>query len=158
MLYFARGSITDKLSKDDLRHGLFAALKKLGARNRVLAVPPDFTRFHSQAGLLTSLVHEYYGDKLTDVLPALGTHTAMTSEQIHEMFAGVPENLFRVHNWRTPCNHRWRARYRVCCRSSREKYCRLQPAENGPITAADDGSNAAPSVAASPSRPVSRAS
>ena len=101
MLYFARGSITDKLSKDDLRHGLFAALKKLGARNRVLAVPPDFTRFHSQAGLLTSLVHEYYGDKLTDVLPALGTHTAMTSEQIHEMFAGVPENLFRVHNWRT---------------------------------------------------------
>ncbi len=101
MLYFARGSITDKLSKDDLREGLFAALKKLGARNRVLAVPPDFTRFHSQAGLLTSLTHEFYGDKLTDVLPALGTHSPMTGEQIHEMFPGVPEKLFRVHNWRT---------------------------------------------------------
>ena len=101
MLYFARGSVTDKLSKDDLRAGMFAALKKLGARNRVLAVPPDFTRFHSQAGLLTALTHEFFGNKLTDVLPALGTHTAMTSEQIHEMFPGVPEKLFRVHNWRT---------------------------------------------------------
>ena len=101
MLYYARGSITDKLSKDDLRDGLFTALKKLGARKKVLAVPPDFTRFHSQAGLLTSLVHEFYGDKLTDVLPALGTHSPMTHEQIAEMFPGVPEKLFRVHNWRT---------------------------------------------------------
>jgi nickel-dependent lactate racemase len=101
MLYFERGSPTDKLSVEDLRAGLKQALDKLGARKRVLAVPPDFTRFHSQAGRLTSLVHEYYGQSLTDVLPALGTHTAMTSEQIHEMFPGVPESLFRVHNWRT---------------------------------------------------------
>ena len=79
-------SADDKLSEADLRAGLFAALKKLGPRKHVLAVPPDFTRFHSQAGLLTRLVHEFYGDKLTDILPALGTHTPMTSEQIHEMF------------------------------------------------------------------------
>jgi nickel-dependent lactate racemase len=101
MLYFARGSITDKLSDADLRAGLFEALEKLGPRKRVLAVPPDFTRFHSQAGRLTKLALDYYGEKLTDVLPALGTHTAMTSGQIHEMFQGVPESLFRVHNWRT---------------------------------------------------------
>ncbi|HLP08782.1 MAG TPA: hypothetical protein VK178_11500, partial [Opitutaceae bacterium] len=43
----------------------------------------------------------YYGAQLTDILPALGTHSPMTSEQIHEMFPGVPESLFRVHNWRT---------------------------------------------------------
>ena len=101
MLYFARGSVTDKLSDTDLRAGLFAALEKLGARKKILAVPPDFTRFHSQAGKLTRLAFDFYGKKMTDVLPALGTHTAMTSEQIHEMFPGVPENLFRVHNWRT---------------------------------------------------------
>jgi len=101
MMFYERGSTTDKLSTDDLRAGLFEALKKLGSRRRVLAVPPDFTRFHSHAGVLTSLTHEFYGDKLTDVLPALGTHTAMTSEQIAEMFPGVPEKLFRVHNWRT---------------------------------------------------------
>lgn len=101
MLYFARGSATDQLSTDDLRAGLFAALAKLGPRHRVLAVPPDFTRFHSQAGRLTCLVHEFYGERLTDVLPALGTHSPMTAEQIHEMYPTVPAGLFRVHNWRT---------------------------------------------------------
>ncbi|HUC84566.1 MAG TPA: lactate racemase domain-containing protein [Candidatus Acidoferrales bacterium] len=101
MLHFARASITDNLSDADLRAGLFAALEKLGPRQRVLAVPPDFTRLHSQAGRLTKLAFEFYGDKLTDVLPALGTHSPMTTGQIHEMYSGVPEKLFRVHNWRT---------------------------------------------------------
>ena len=81
-----------------------AALDRLGPRRRVLAVPPDFTRFHSQAGPLTCLVHEYYGDRLTDVLPALGTHSPMTPEQLHEMFPTVPADRFRVHNWRTGIN------------------------------------------------------
>jgi nickel-dependent lactate racemase len=101
MLYYARGSATDILTTADLREGLHSALAKLGPRNRVLAVPPDFTRFHSQAGRLTCLARDFYGSRLTDVLPALGTHTAMTAEQIHEMFPTVPANLFRVHNWRT---------------------------------------------------------
>ena len=101
MLYFERGSPTDKLSIDDLRAGLNAALDKIGPRKHVLAIPPDFTRFHSQAGTLTRLAYDYLGKSLTDILPALGTHSPMTSEQIHEMFPGVPESLFRVHNWRT---------------------------------------------------------
>jgi nickel-dependent lactate racemase len=67
----------------------------------VLVIPPDFTRFHSHAGILTKLAYDYYGPALTDVLPALGTHTAMTPPQTAEMFAGVPADLFRVHNWRT---------------------------------------------------------
>ncbi|MEY3608947.1 MAG: hypothetical protein RLZZ447_1735, partial [Verrucomicrobiota bacterium] len=97
----ARGSATDRLTAEDLRAGVRAALDRLGPRRRVLAVPPDFTRFHSQAGPLTCLVHEYYGDRLTDVLPALGTHSPMTPEQLHEMFPTVPADRFRVHNWRT---------------------------------------------------------
>lgn len=101
MLHFARGSVTDQLTDADLRAGLGAALEQLGPRRRVLVVPPDFTRCHSQAGRLTRLAYEFYGDRLTDVLPALGTHSPMTSPQIAEMYAGVPESLFRVHNWRT---------------------------------------------------------
>jgi hypothetical protein len=34
----------------------------------------DFTRAHSQAGIITKLVYEYYGDKVKDILPALGSH------------------------------------------------------------------------------------
>jgi nickel-dependent lactate racemase len=101
MLYSERGSAKDKLSLDDLRDGLYKALARLGKPRRVLVVPPDFTRFHSQAGVLTKLIYDYYDQHLTDVLPALGTHTPMTPEQIAEMYAGVPPELFRVHNWRT---------------------------------------------------------
>ena len=43
MLYFARGSATDRLTAEDLRAGVRAALDRLGPRRRVLAVPPDFT-------------------------------------------------------------------------------------------------------------------
>ncbi len=101
MLYYARGSVSTVFTPADLRAALHEALAKLGARKRVLAIPPDFTRFHSRAGELTRYAFDYYGAQLTDILPALGTHSPMTSEQIHEMFPRVPESLFRVHNWRT---------------------------------------------------------
>jgi len=100
MLFYERGSESDELRDRDLKAGLFSALEKLGPRQRVVAVPPDFTRFHSHAGELTRYAREYYGDKLTDILPALGTHSPMSSEQISAMFGDVPQDLFRVHDWR----------------------------------------------------------
>jgi nickel-dependent lactate racemase len=98
--YFAKGSVTDVLGPNELKEGLFSALNMLGPKNKVLAIPPDYTRFHSKAGPLTALTYNYYNDKLTDILPALGTHFQMTSEEIDIMYAGVPHNLFRVHDWR----------------------------------------------------------
>lgn len=88
------------MSSAELRAGLHEALDKLGARRKVLALPPDFTRFHSRAGELTELAWGYYGERLTDVLPALGTHTPMTAAEISTMFGRTPRELFRVHNWR----------------------------------------------------------
>jgi nickel-dependent lactate racemase len=89
-----------EISADAARAGMFEALTKLGERKKVLAVPPDFTRFHSRAGELTEMVWEFYGDALTDVLPALGTHTAMSEYQMETMFGDTPRELFRVHDWR----------------------------------------------------------
>ena len=100
MLLYSRGSENDVLQEEDLRKGLSEALGKLGARNKVLAIPPDHTRFHSQAGSLTRLVWEYYGSKLTDILPALGTHTTMSETNIKDMFGNTPLSLFRAHDWR----------------------------------------------------------
>ena len=88
------------LSDSDLKSAMISALKKIGNKNKVLAIPPDYTRLPSKAGLLTSFAYEYFGEKLTDILPALGTHTAMTDDQIKHMFPGVDRNLFRVHDWR----------------------------------------------------------
>lgn len=100
MIYYDRGSAGDVLSRQALRDGLIAALDALGPRRKVLAIPPDFTRFHSQAGVLTQMIYEYYGDRLTAVLPALGTHSPMTPHQISEMFGDMPHSLFKPHDWR----------------------------------------------------------
>jgi nickel-dependent lactate racemase len=100
MIYFQSGSENTVLNSDDLKKGLFTALEKLGTRKKVLVVPPDCTRLHSRAGELTTYIYQYYKDRLSDILPALGTHSPMTDEQIEEMYKGVPRSLFRVHNFR----------------------------------------------------------
>ena len=100
MIYFSKGNKDGFLSEHDLQEAIFSSLAKLGLKKKILAIPPDFTRFHSQAGLLTKFVYQYYKEALTDILPALGTHAQMTNDEITKMYAGVPSELFRVHNWR----------------------------------------------------------
>ena len=100
-VYLSVGGPEMELAPQQMRALLFEALAKLGARGRVLAVPPDQTRRHSRAGELTRYAWEYFGDRLKAVLPALGTHTAMRAEQIERMFGAMPQALFRVHHWRT---------------------------------------------------------
>jgi len=99
-LFFGVGSETAELSPADLKHGLFQALGALGERRKVLALPPDVTRYHSRAGELTRYAWQFYGQRLTDVLPALGTHVPMTDAEIGVMFGEMPRDLFRVHDWR----------------------------------------------------------
>jgi nickel-dependent lactate racemase len=100
MLYYAAGSADTELSDAQMREPLFEVFDALGPRRRVIAVPPDYTRFHSRAGQLTCWGHEYFGEHLTDVLPALGTHVEMPSWQKEKMFPGLPGELFRYHDWR----------------------------------------------------------
>jgi len=100
MLLFADGSETAVMSDEDLRNGLCAALDKLTPRRKVLLVPPDHTRIHSGAGKLAVAAWRYYGTRVTDVLPALGTHEPMTPAQIATMFGDLPIELFRTHRWR----------------------------------------------------------
>lgn len=88
------------LTQEDLEAAVAHALAAAGPARRVLAVPPDFSRFHSRAGQLTAIAYRQLGERMTDVLPALGTHRAMTGAEISRMFPGVPEDRFRIHNWR----------------------------------------------------------
>jgi len=100
MIYYGTGSEKSVLGTEDLKNGLYTALKKLGKKRKVLVVPPDFTRYHTRAGELTGYIYDYYGKKLTDILPALGTHNPMTVSEINTMYPGIPKSLFRVHDWR----------------------------------------------------------
>ncbi|MBS1803134.1 MAG: DUF2088 domain-containing protein [Acidobacteria bacterium] len=100
-LYCATGGVDNELTSAQLSYLLRDSLDKIGPRNRVLAVPPDITRLHSQSGPLTCAAYEILGDRLKAVLPALGTHSAMTPKQMDHMYPGIPHSLFKVHNWRT---------------------------------------------------------
>jgi nickel-dependent lactate racemase len=100
MILWSEGSPQGAISPGQAKAALVSALESLGRMKRVLAVPPDCTRAHSQAGPLTEAAWQYYGEDLTDVLPATGTHVPMTDEEIGAMFGSVPKALFRVHDWR----------------------------------------------------------
>src|ERR1035441_7431671 len=96
-LYCATGGVGSELLPQ-LENLLTGSLAKLGNRNRVIVVPPDYSRIHSRSGDLTRYAWQYYGDRLHAVLPALGTHAPMEPDQIMRMFGAIPQDLFRVHN------------------------------------------------------------
>lgn len=100
MLYYARGSKTDIITPQEVKDILHKVFDGMGVKNRVLALPPDHTRLNSFAGPITEMIYGYFGDKLTDIMPALGTHAPMTDAQLDMMFGNIPHSLFRIHDWR----------------------------------------------------------
>lgn len=99
------GGTPSALTQPDLKSALGDLLASLGEHgydlSRVMAVPPDITRFHSGSGEVMAACAEHLGDRLTDVLPAVGTHVPMTEAEIRRMYPGVPRERFRAHNFRT---------------------------------------------------------
>ena len=98
--YFSSGSTSGQLTDDDVRSALADVLDQLGSRQRVLAVPPDHTRSSSYAGPITCELYQLLAERLVDVLPAIGTHFAMTEDQLAKMFPTLPPSLVRNHDWR----------------------------------------------------------
>ncbi len=71
--------------------------------NKVLIIPPDFTRFHSNAGYITNSYYHILNDENVevDILPALGTHKPMNKDEIEKMYGNIPQDRFLIHDW---CN------------------------------------------------------
>ncbi len=90
------------LTDDEIRNVL---AKAVVGRNphRVLVIPPDFTRFHSNAGFITNFYYHYFADRgaEVDILPALGTHVPVDETQWTRMFGDIPYSRMIVHHWRT---------------------------------------------------------
>ena len=97
---YARGSVDDELTDEDLAAGVKEALAKLGPRQKVLILPPDITRLMSKSGAMACAAYDYYGEAVTDVMPTLGTHAPMSDSEIAKMYPTIPASLFRVHDWR----------------------------------------------------------
>ncbi len=83
-----------------------AAIKKFISESdlpqRTLLIPPDFTRMHSGAGMISQMLYKEIGDRShVDLMPALGTHEPVSDIQ-RETFFGtdIPKERFLDHNWR----------------------------------------------------------
>ena len=89
------------LTKGEIKKALLESLEGKELKN-VLVVPPDFTRFHSNAGYITNVYYNALTDMgcNVDILPALGTHVPVTKEEAAVMFGDVPFDKFIPHNWR----------------------------------------------------------
>jgi len=80
---------------------LLAQLRQRGPLRRVLILPPDMTRLHSWAGFLTcELYEQLHRVAEVAILPAVGTHLAVSADELTHMFPGVPHSVFHVHDWR----------------------------------------------------------
>ena len=89
------------LTPEEIRSALLQALEGRNLK-KVLILPPDFTRFHSNAGLITNICYHELTEKgvQVDIMPALGTHAPVNEVQAQAMFGDIPFEKFLVHDWR----------------------------------------------------------
>lgn len=101
-MWISQGGTDTIINSDTKKELLAEALRKRGRScSKVLTIPPDITRFHSGAGELTQILYEMLGkDGTFDIMPAIGTHEPVTEAQMDLMYAGIPHELFKVHDWR----------------------------------------------------------
>ena len=104
--YLAHGNQNTVITiekKCELLRGLL--LDQLGGiGGKILVVPPDITRLPSNARELTKILYQIWLEtkgKQFDILPAIGTHTPMTKNQIKIMFGDLDRANYYDHNWRT---------------------------------------------------------
>lgn len=90
------------LTEDEIRGALTKSLQGNNLKY-VLIIPPDFTRFHSNAGWITNTYYHMLkelGCKV-DILPALGSHEPVSKDQFAVMYGDIPYEKMIPHNWRT---------------------------------------------------------
>ena len=89
------------LTKEQITEALLDSLKGRELR-KVLILPPDFTRYHSNAGFITNVYYNVLTDLgvEVDVMPALGTHAPVSREQWVRMFGDIPYEKMLIHDWR----------------------------------------------------------
>ncbi len=102
-VFAAKGGPEVNISDVELRKMIADSLERIAIKpERVLIIPPDFTRFNSHAGPITAMLYDILSATChIDIIPALGTHVAMTGKEIRTMFGpDIPLDRFKVHDWR----------------------------------------------------------
>lgn len=96
-----KGGTNEEIAQSELEELLKNVSGQIPAgAKKILLVPPDFTRFHSSAGEICSILYRLLSRNIeVDLLPALGTHRPMTAPEMDQMFPGIPHQRIHVHDW-----------------------------------------------------------
>jgi carbohydrate kinase (thermoresistant glucokinase family) len=100
----ADGSQEREITSGELRAHIDSIAATTLTGQRILLVPPDQTRLYSRAGEITAVLYELLVARgcTVGVLPALGTHSEMSPEDVKLLFGDtVPYEAILHHRWRT---------------------------------------------------------
>ena len=103
MVLYAFGDTSelDPADAAEIDRGVCGAVEQyLSDASSWCIVPPDGSRLQSRAGELTGMLWRRFGGRIKAVIPALGTHHAMSEDEVRAMFPDVPERLFSRHDYR----------------------------------------------------------
>ena len=102
MELFYHAATEQGLSAEEIRAALVRSLEGKQPK-KALLLPPDYTRYHSNAGFITNVYYHLLTEMgcEVDIIPALGTHVPVTEEEAADMFGDIPFEKFIPHNWRT---------------------------------------------------------
>ncbi len=102
--YGSQDTVIEQAQKESfIREIMQKILEHVGKKpQRMLLLPPDITRFHSDAGNITNMIYQMYaGTAHIDIMPAIGTHYPMTEQEIREMYGDeISLDRFIEHDWR----------------------------------------------------------
>ena len=97
-LYAAEGGF---LSKEEVARAVQEAVGAYAnTGSRVLLIVPDYTRYHSNAGLIANTIYHTLTGCEVELLEALGTHFPMTERECSDMYGDIPFEKFIPHDWR----------------------------------------------------------
>ena len=101
MIFFSEGAADLTIDSNRISELIDNMLEKLGNLNRVLILPPDFTRYHSYAGEITCMLYQKLKrSSYIEIMPTLGTHLPMSDDELDMMYTGIPHEVFKRHDWK----------------------------------------------------------
>lgn len=91
----------NQIPREELIEAIRDSLKEeIGSGKKILLLVPDYTRYHSNAGLIANTIYHTLEGCEVDLLEALGTHVPMSEREIKDMYGDIPVERFIVHDWR----------------------------------------------------------
>ena len=89
------------LTSEEIKAAVRDAVSEyVGSGKRVLLIVPDYTRYHSNAGLIANTIYHTLTGCEVELLQALGTHVPMTEWECSDMYGDIPFEKFIPHDWR----------------------------------------------------------